>query len=33
MGKFKRIWSEGKLLGSMKSLYKERKACARVEGN
>ena len=23
----------GKLLGSMKSLYKESKACAKVEGN
>ena len=33
MGDFKRIWSEGKLLGSIKSLYKESKACVRVEGD
>ena len=32
MGDFKRIWSEGKLLGSIKSLYKESKGLCKGGG-
>ena len=34
MGTFERIWSEEQvILGFIKTLYKESKACVRVEGD